>query len=496
MLSESDQRKSRSELQSLIRSVNRSKRLFKIKRTPKFVFRALVRTVINNLKWLMEEAIEEGKVTTKSQQLTTAIKGLLRVPVDQRSQEEKETLLKVLGSRVQSFERYPEKVRERLSTSAMFAYFPPGRVLVAEGHPSIAMYFILSGQANVSKMQYDPGEKKFKSVDMTVMNAGDAFGEINILHDEPWPTTVTTITHIEVLTVLQEHFKNILEEFLGEQQKEITRCLNRFAYFKDWNHRTVVECCILARIVRFEDNIIIMGGHTGDTENSYFLVTGSCQVIYHLQLQHIPRQGYTELKVLDWSVQEDQETFPLSDTVKNIPRPRRRKIADPFVSGLIVDKTLQQIISELPLPENETEEGEKIQVQSYFFQVATLSPGACFGIGECLENKFIISSSHPTILLRIPKFFLKLHNVGNIWGRIRGFFNNTYPSPQTIFNQFQIDRKWTKSRRKYLESLIKPERPFIGLTTAEAPYYSRLTNDFENPIFHRIKKVVLKKQQK
>lgn len=100
---------------------------------------------------------------------------------------------------------------------------------------------------------------------------------------------MTTITHIEVLTVLQEHFKNILEEFLGEQQKEITRCLNRFAYFKDWNHRTVVECCILARIVRFEDNIIIMGGHTGDTENSYFLVTGSCQVIYHLQLQHIPR---------------------------------------------------------------------------------------------------------------------------------------------------------------------------------------------------------------
>lgn len=60
----------------------------------------------------------------------------------------------------------------------MFAYFPPGRVLVAEGHPSIAMYFILSGQANVSKMQYDPGEKKFKSVDMTVMNAGDAFGEV------------------------------------------------------------------------------------------------------------------------------------------------------------------------------------------------------------------------------------------------------------------------------------------------------------------------------
>lgn len=73
------------------------------------------------------------------------------------------------------------------------------------------------------------------------------------------------------------------------------------------------------------------------------------------------RQGYTELKVLDWSVQEDQETFPLSDTVKNIPRPRRRKIADPFVSGLIVDKTLQQIISELPLPENETEEGSQAQ---------------------------------------------------------------------------------------------------------------------------------------
>lgn len=107
------------------------------------------------------------------------MKGLLRTPVSRRTPEEKELIFKVLeSSRIQCFEKYPEKVREGLSVLAMFAYFPPGRVLVAEGHPSVAMYFIISGQANVTKMVFDPGVKKFKSVDVTVMSAGESFGEV------------------------------------------------------------------------------------------------------------------------------------------------------------------------------------------------------------------------------------------------------------------------------------------------------------------------------
>lgn len=108
-------------------------------------------------------------------------------PVHLRTAEEKEMLHKVMSSdQIQSFERYPEKVRESLTGSAMFAYFPPGRVLVAEGHPSVAMYFIISGQASVSKMVFDAGLKQMRSVEVAVMNAGDAFGEVKIFLFLSW----------------------------------------------------------------------------------------------------------------------------------------------------------------------------------------------------------------------------------------------------------------------------------------------------------------------
>lgn len=60
---------------------------------------------------------------------------------------------------------------------------------------------------------------------------------------------------------------------------------------------------------------------------------------------------------MDTSSKIENEVFPLSDLLKNIERPRRRKIADPFLTGLIVDKTLEQIIMELPLPESQLEKG-------------------------------------------------------------------------------------------------------------------------------------------
>ena len=90
---------------------------------------------------------------------------------------------------------------------------------------------------------------------------------------------------MEILTVQKEEFKNILEEFLGEQQREITKCLKKFAYFKNWDHRAIVECCILSRIISYGDNTLIMGGNFDDSDNSYFIIEGSCQVLYHMQVQ-------------------------------------------------------------------------------------------------------------------------------------------------------------------------------------------------------------------
>lgn len=63
MLSEDNQRQSRSELQLLISQMNRSRKSIAIKRTPKFRFIAAVRAVINNLKWLTGKRRNRDNIT-------------------------------------------------------------------------------------------------------------------------------------------------------------------------------------------------------------------------------------------------------------------------------------------------------------------------------------------------------------------------------------------------------------------------------------------------
>lgn len=105
------------------------------------------------------------------------MKGLLRTDVSERTTEDKTLIRRLIGN-MKCLLRYPVNVRENLATTAMFSYFGPGRKLVSEGHPSIAMYFIISGKVNVSKMTFDPGVREFRPVTVNVMEAGDSFGEV------------------------------------------------------------------------------------------------------------------------------------------------------------------------------------------------------------------------------------------------------------------------------------------------------------------------------
>lgn len=55
------------------------------------------------------------------------------------------------------------------------------------------MYFIVTGDVIVSQMVFDELIQQYVSVDVGVMQAGDAFGEVSLLHNIPRTATVTTV---------------------------------------------------------------------------------------------------------------------------------------------------------------------------------------------------------------------------------------------------------------------------------------------------------------
>lgn len=104
----------------------------------------------------------------------------------------------------------------------------PGTVIIQEGHPGQGLYVLLHGEVDVSKVDGD------EKVLLATLKAGDVFGEISLLNDEPTTATVTAATNATVLFLAREVFQKLIEavdevreyvESLGEERIMDTRIL-------------------------------------------------------------------------------------------------------------------------------------------------------------------------------------------------------------------------------------------------------------------------------
>ena len=79
----------------------------------------------------------------------------------------------------------------------------PGDVICEEGTPGEYFYMIVDGEAEVRK-----GEKV-----LSIMKAGEVFGEMALLTGEPRSATVVAHTRMELYQLHQEHFNHIVTWF-------------------------------------------------------------------------------------------------------------------------------------------------------------------------------------------------------------------------------------------------------------------------------------------
>lgn len=149
-------------------------------------FRAIVRLVILNRHWL--EEMEDQKlgpnikrnialitrrkgnkgilsITVRAQSYILSYKhrfkysyskekSILKKEPENRTPAERRRLVIAISS-LKCFARYPPRVRSRLARVCFYLFFEAGKVIVKEGHPPGAMYFILDGEIAVTKMQLD-----------------------------------------------------------------------------------------------------------------------------------------------------------------------------------------------------------------------------------------------------------------------------------------------------------------------------------------------------
>lgn len=80
-----------------------------------------------------------------------------------------------------------------MASVTYFSYFGPNRVILRENQEGYALYFLLTGALQITKMQYDEVLNANVPVELYKVEPGQSFGEVSLLHNIPRTATVTTI---------------------------------------------------------------------------------------------------------------------------------------------------------------------------------------------------------------------------------------------------------------------------------------------------------------
>ncbi|XP_047023338.1 uncharacterized protein LOC124632522 isoform X1 [Helicoverpa zea] len=282
-------------------------------------FKAVGRMVMANCYWLIEAADQYEGVEDVKRRVAQAVRGkakkkrllnindkaLLNKPNCDRTDTEKKYIYRIIGG-LKCFKRYPNHVKKKLAAVTYFKYYGPNRVIVRQHHDASALYFIVTGDVTVSQMIFDELLQQYVSVDIGIMHPGDMFGEVSLLHNIPRTATCTTVGHCELLALMKEDFKNVLQASVQKQWDEVRRAMSAFSYFDALDEVASREGCIVAKMKTYNANDIILGDGCGIPNFIYFILSGQCQMIETLQISVNTRCGHTSYSLYDPYVPKEE----------------------------------------------------------------------------------------------------------------------------------------------------------------------------------------------
>ncbi|KAG8038465.1 hypothetical protein G9C98_006161 [Cotesia typhae] len=287
------------------------------------------------------------------------------------------------------------------------------------------MYFIVQGEVELRKIEKDYITGDMKEIHTGILGPGDMFGEVALLHSISRSTTIITKTAVDLFCLHKTDFDRLLKNILLQNWTILEDALVNFNYFKSWDDTTVRECCILSKIKDFEANEILLGDGEGMVNYVYFVLSGIC-------------------RVNQW-----HEITDITTALMRKP----------------------SILSDQIYPE---------AVRTIFIQICEFHRGACFGLGEEMRNRRIVSTT-PVRCLLIPRYWLLEHNHANIWQRVKVFMNSKYPTRDKLFQQFITNKKWMEYKKQLLDDVVKRTKKSCNNTTIhDVPYSIRINSTYNS----------------
>ncbi|XP_067211516.1 uncharacterized protein [Linepithema humile] len=479
----------------------------------RYLFRAAVRLVLEYMEWITEEPITEEisddvtinikmayqKHKIEKKLLTLEDRSKLLVKPYERSPSDKAYIYDLIR-KLHAFTKHSEDLRKNLAAVCIYQYLPVDRVIVRQGHRADNLYFIANGEVGLSKIAIDELTGDEKIIDMGIMQSGDMFGEVALLHRIPRTSTVVTKTSVDLLLINQDDFDRILRNSLTKQWDVLRDALVHFNYFKLWDEETVRECCILSKLKDFKPNEVLLGDGTGMVNYVHFILNGECRLIEHMLIRERPSYCGIQYELYDSEISDLQKQSRKASNknaksnqspkldYKTNPRQYTEVDRSSIVTTTLLDvvKGWHEITDVAAILLREPSVTSQLRypsdVHTIFMQICIFSRGACFGLGEKMLHRRIVAMT-PVRCFLIPRYWLLEHNRANIWGRVKLFIDSKYPTKKQLFDAFLLNRKWITYKQNLVKDVIVRRGRFRNNTTIhDVPYSIRITDEIDPKI--------------
>jgi CRP-like cAMP-binding protein len=111
-----------------------------------------------------------------------------------------------LLTEIELFSELNESELQEVAAHAQIRNVPNDTTIFYEGDPADAVYVVVNGRVKVVTTSTDG-----KEFILTVLGAGQVFGEMGLLETAPRSASVITITEVELMTIKRDDFDRLIE---------------------------------------------------------------------------------------------------------------------------------------------------------------------------------------------------------------------------------------------------------------------------------------------
>ncbi len=118
---------------------------------------------------------------------------------------------------IELFSELNEQELQEVAAAAQIRHLAADNAIFHEGDTSDAIYITVTGRVKIVTTSSDG-----KEFILTVLGAGQVFGEMGLLETAPRSASVITITDVELLVIKREEFEHLLSTSPGISRKLMT----------------------------------------------------------------------------------------------------------------------------------------------------------------------------------------------------------------------------------------------------------------------------------